>query len=262
MTAATPPSSYLQRVGRAPAIRALLIQCVSMPLTLLTIYLLARLHFPLNEYSAVLLQGGWAGLLTWRLGLARWWRWIQLLFPATLMLALALQLPPWLFLLAFLLSLGWYWSTFRTQVPYYPSTPEIWDAVRQVLPADQPVRMIDIGSGLGGLVLYLARQRPRATCIGIELAPLPWLYSRLRAMLGGSRAQFLLGDYEKLDFAQFQLVFAYLSPAAMPALWHKASAEMLAGSMLVSYEFAIEGKPANQTIYATETGKPLYIWYF
>ncbi len=233
-----------------------------MPLTLLTLYGLARLHFPLNDYSPVLLQGGWAGLLTWRLGLARWWRWIQLLFPAALLLALTLQLPPWLFLVAFLLSLGWYWSTFRTQVPYYPSTPVIWDAVRQVLPADQAVRMIDIGSGLGGLVLYLARQRPQADCVGIELAPLPWLYSWLRARLSGSRARFVLGDYEKLDFAQFQLVFAYLSPAAMSALWRKARTEMLPGSMLLSYEFVIEGQAPDQTIYATENGKPLYLWYF
>jgi len=122
--------------------------------------------------------------------------------------------------------------------------------------------MIDIGSGLGGLVLYLARQRPQLACMGIELAPLPWLYSRLRAMLSGSRAQFILGDYEKLDFAQFQLVFAYLSPAAMTALWRKSLAELQPGSMLLSYEFAIEGHPPDQTIYATEGGKPVYIWYF
>lgn len=262
MSASTPPHSYLQRVGRAPAVRALLIQCVSMPLTWLTIYLLARLHAPLNAYTAALLQGGWAALLTWRCGLARWWRWIQLLFPLALLLALALQLPSWLFLLAFLLSLGWYWSTFRTQVPYYPSTPAVWDAVRQVLPPDQPLRMIDIGSGLGGMVLYLARQRPDSACYGIELAPLPWLYSRLRAMLSGSRAQFLLGDYEKLDFAQFELVFAYLSPAAMSALWRKSAAEMGPGSMLVSYEFAIDGQPPHRTLLPAEGSKPLYIWYF
>lgn len=233
-----------------------------MPLTLLTIYLLARLHFPLNEYSAVLLQGGWAGLLTWRLGLARWWRWIQLLFPATLMLALALQLPPWLFLLAFLLSLGWYWSTFRTQVPYYPSGPAVWDAVRQLLPPDRAARVVDIGSGLGGLTLYLARVRPDVDALGIELAPLPWLLSWLRARLGRSRARFLRGDYEHLDFSQFDLVFAYLSPAAMPGLWRKARAEMRPGSMLVSYEFVIEEMPPQSIIHATAGGIPLYIWYF
>jgi cyclopropane fatty-acyl-phospholipid synthase-like methyltransferase len=139
--------------------------------------------------------------------------------------------------------------------------------VRQQLPppaADpaRPLRLIDIGSGLGGLVLYLSRVRPDAACEGIELAPLPWLYSWLRARLAGGAARFRLGDYEKLDFAAYDLVFAYLSPAAMPGLWRKAAAEMRPGAMLISYEFAIHDRAPDRTIHATEGGVPLYIWYF
>ena len=259
------PDSYLRRLARAPAVRALLIQCGAAPLTLAILYLMASFRFDVDGRSLVLVQGLLAAGLSWKLGLAVWWRAIQLLFPAALLAALALQLPPWLFLAAFLILLGLYWSTFRTQVPYYPSRPAVWDAVRQVLPppaAGKRLRVIDIGSGLGGLVLYLARQRPDADCCGIELAPLPWLASRLRAALAGSRARFTLGDYEQLDFAQYELVFAYLSPAAMDGLWRKAAAEMQPGAMLISYEFAIHARAPDQTIHATEGGAALYIWYF
>ena len=166
--------------------------------------------------------------------------------------------------------LGLYWSTFRTQVPYYPSHAAVWDAVRQQLPpprggggdGGRPLRVIDIGSGLGGLVLHLARARPDIECVGIELAPLPWLYSRARAAIGHSGARFLFGDYERLDFAQFDMVFAYLSPAAMGGLWRKASAEMCPGSILISYEFAIDDREPDQTIHATDDTAPLYKWYF
>jgi predicted O-methyltransferase YrrM len=48
-----------------------------------------------------------------------------------------------------------------------------------------------------------------------------------------------------LDFAQFDVVFAYLSPAAMPELWKKAQREMRPGSLLISYEFPIEGVEPN-----------------
>jgi cyclopropane fatty-acyl-phospholipid synthase-like methyltransferase len=130
------------------------------------------------------------------------------------------------------------------------------------LPPGRPLRLIDIGSGLGGLVLYLARLRPDADCGGIELAPLPWLVSRLRARLAGSGARFLLGDYENLDFSRYDAVFAYLSPAAMAGLWRKAAAEMRPGSMLISYEFAIDARAPDQTIHATQGGDALYIWYF
>ena len=274
MTRPTAPDSYLKRIARTPAVQAMLIQCGAAPLTLAIIYLMASFHFPVDYLSAAVVQGIVAALLTWKWRLAVWWRPIQLLFPLAVLTTLALRLPPWLFLVVFLVLLGLYWSTFRTQVPYYPSNPAVWDAVRQVLeqrrpagvtsaPASAP-RLIDIGSGLGGLVMYLARARPDADCLGIELAPLPWLFSWLRARLAGvgSRVQFLLGDYEQLDFSDYDLVFAYLSPAAMSALWRKASAEMRPGAMLLSYEFAIDERDPDQTIHATENGPALYIWYF
>jgi hypothetical protein len=254
--------AYTKRLLRAPAVRAMLIQCGAAPLTLAIIYMMASFHFPVDFLTVAVLQGVLAAAITWKLALAPWWRAIQLLFPLALLTALALHLPSWLAGALFLILVGLYWSTFRTQVPYYPSGPAVWDAVRQLLPADGAPRVIDIGSGLGGLVLYLARVRPDARVTGIELAPLPWLASWLRARLGGSRARFLRGDYERLDFSQFELIFAYLSPAAMTGLWRKAVAEMAPGSMLASYEFVIEERSPDRVIHATPDGVPLYIWYF
>lgn len=256
------PCSPLARIVRAPAIQATLIQCVAFLPTLALTYMLATLQLPLNIAGVALLQGVLAALISWRMELASWWRPIQLLFPLALLGASALQLPPQWFLLAFLVLLGLYWSTFRTQVPYYPSNPAVWDAVRQLLPQGKPLQLIDIGSGLGGLTLYLARQRPDCACTGIELAPLPWLYSYLRARLSGSGAHFIRGDYEALEFCHFDMVFAYLSPAAMEALWNKASAEMRPGSMLISYEFQIAARQADKTILTTAGRPPLYVWYF
>jgi hypothetical protein len=243
----------------------LLIQCGAAPLSLALVYLLATFHVPLNYVAVAVIHGLLAAAITWRAGLAVWWRAIEFLFPLAVLATLALQLPSWIFLLVFLIMLGWYWSTFRTQVPYYPSNAGVWDAVRQQLPppaGDKRLRVIDIGSGLGGFVLYLARVRPDIEVVGIELAPFPWLYSWLRARFGKSSARFIRGDYEQLDFGQFDLVFAYLSPAAMGGLWRKADAEMCRGSCLISYEFAIDTRAPDLVIHATNDATPLYKWYF
>ena len=258
-------SSGAPRWLRAPAIQAALIQGAALPLSAALLYVLAEFHLEVNLLTAALAQSVLAALITVKLGMAPWWRLIQFLFPLAVLTALALHLPSWLFLAAFLLLLGLYWSTFRTQVPYYPSQAAVWDAVRQLLPPEQPgrvLKLIDIGSGLGGAVLYWSRLRPDARCSGIELAPLPWLYSWLRAKLGGSQARFILGDYEKLDFSQYELVFAYLSPAPMPALWRKAKAELKPGAVLVSLEFDIPGQPPDHTLQPAEDSPVLYVWYF
>jgi hypothetical protein len=250
------------RLLRAPAVRAALIQFLALVPMLALAYLLDTFHITVSLFGAALLQGAIAALLTYKLGLASWWRPIQFLFPVALLAVQALHLPPALFLLAFLFLLGLYWSTFRTQVPFYPSGPAVWSAVAALLPDERPLRLIDIGSGLGGLVLNLAARRPDCECIGIELAPLPWLWSRLRAAVAGSGARFVRGDYENLDFADYDVVFAYLSPAVMTALWRKAEREMRPGTMLLSYEFSIDGKMPSKTISATAVGPALYVWYF
>lgn len=254
--------SMLQQILRAPALKALLIQVLAFPLMLLLVYGMARAGATMSLPVVALLQGVLAALMTWRAGLARWWCAISLLFAPALLGASLLALPPLFFLLVFVFLLSLYWSTFRTQVPFYPSGPAVWQAVAELIAERPGVRCVDIGSGLGGLVLELARRRPDGLFCGIELAPLPWLLSRLRALAGGSRARFLRGDYDALDFGHYDVVFAYLSPAAMAALWIKAEREMLPGGMLLSYEFKIAAREPDKTIAATEGGPLLYLWCF
>ena len=255
-------SLALLRIWRTPALQALLIQAGAFAPTLAVVFLLARAGVPVSYLGAALVHGLLAAGLTWWRGLARWWCAIQCAFPLALYGALALDLPPLLFLVAFVFLLTLYWSTFRTQVPYYPSGKRAWDEVAALLPPGRRVAMIDIGSGLGGLVLDLARRRPESRFTGIELAPLPWLASRLRAAAAGSSATFIRGDYEQLNFGDYDLVFAYLSPAAMSALWRKASAEMRPGAVLVSYEFLITEKAPDLTVAPIGRGPNVFVWHF
>jgi hypothetical protein len=253
----------LQSSFHAPAVQALVIQCISFLLTLLLmrgVWLLADMQ--VSMIMAAFLQGVIAATITlWR-RLAPWWVLIQLLFPGALIAALSLSLPPGIFLALFIFFLGLYWTTFRTQVPFYPSGPAAWKSVADFLPADRSIRMIDIGSGLGGLVLNLAARRPKSEFIGIELAPLPWAVSWLMAKVKRSHGQFMLGDYMHHDFSKYDVVFAYLSPAAMSALWEKSRQEMRPGTLLMSYEFAIPGAVADVVVVPHENAPTLYGWRF
>lgn len=165
------------------------------------------------------------------------------LFLPAIFFVLILQLPTWLFLGGFLFLLALFWSTFRTQVPFYASGRAAWDAIVQELPVG-PLRVIDIASGMGGLAANIARRRRDCEVEGIELAPLPWLVSRLRQMLGAP-VYFHRGDYRRVDLGNYDVVIAYLSPAAMPALWDMACAQMRPGSLLLSHEFNIPGMPPH-----------------
>lgn len=245
-----------------PVLRALFLQALTLVLVFLLLY--GGWHLiglQLTLPAAAILQGVVAALLSRRC-LPAWWLIIQVLMPPAIIATQRLELPPWIFLLAFISLLALYWTTFRSRVPYYPSGRSAWETVAALLP-HRPLRVIDVGSGFGGLAFYLAKQRPDSQIGGIEIAPLPWVVSAIRAagrcLRGETAPQFLRGDYRKLHFGDYDVIFAYLSPTAMSSLWKQASMQMRPGTLLISYEFNIAGHTPD-VIATTRCGRHLYGW--
>ena len=241
-----------------PSITALLLQVAAFSLTLLSVRMFALQPAPLFfAFLCGLLAASFSHLA----GLARWWLFIQLCFAPALVLMLAFDIPPGFSLAAFLIMLAVYWSTFRTQVPLYLSSNKVWRALETLLPpatgdsgeARQPgFRFIDLGSGLGGVLTHLARTRPDGHYSGVESAPLPLLWSWLR-IKPYRNCEVHWGSIwderlEACNLAQYDVVFAYLSPVPMAQLWHKARAEMRPGTLFVSSTFTVPEQAPHQTL--------------
>jgi trans-aconitate methyltransferase len=80
------------------------------------------------------------------------------------------------------------------------------------LPADTPVRLLDIGCGSGGLVFELARQLPNATVIGVDVSPVN--VERAISETPGSaadRVRFVPADYMSVTFEPCDMIIAYSS---------------------------------------------------
>jgi hypothetical protein len=190
---------------------------------------------------------------------------MQLLLTPAAVWILRSQLPAWIYLALFVVLLLVYWSTFRTRVPLYLSGPRVWQAVADLLPTAQTgrtLRVIDLGSGLGGLLLALAAQRADAEFLGVELAPLPALVSKLRIALRHQRnCRVQWGSYWPVDLAHYDVVFAFLSPVPMSALWEKARREMRERTLFISSSFEVPGQTATRVIEVDDArGTRLHVW--
>jgi hypothetical protein len=254
-----------------PAALAVLVQLTALATLLLAYWAISYLastqfstvlHAELNVivFTFVMLQASTAALFSKLAGMAQWWRFIHFGFPIAIWSMLNLELSNTFYFIGFVVSLSLFWTTFRTQVPFFPSRPIVWQSIEKLIPLHKPLRLIDIGSGLGDMSMHMAKVRPDCQIEGIEIAPLPWLISVVRAKFKQSSAVFKIGDYQALNFADYDVIFAYLSPAAMVALWDKASKEMQPGSLLISLEFEIPNiKPAK--IITNDGHCPtIYVW--
>ncbi|ATE61014.1 class I SAM-dependent methyltransferase [Thauera sinica] len=171
---------------------------------------------------------------------ARWWLPIHLAFTPLAVAARTLNLAPGWYLAAFVGLLLIYWTSFRTQVPLYLSNRPTAEALAGLLP-ESPARMLDIGGGTGSLLRRLAALRPDCRFCGVELAPGPWLAGKL-LLARQPQVEWRRTDLFSEPWADYDLVYAFLSPVPMEAVWRKAVAEMRPGSLLVSNTFDIPGR--------------------
>jgi SAM-dependent methyltransferase len=242
------------------ALQSLLIQiAAALPLALVAALRPFETAPPL--WLLALVQGSVAALLSRAWRQPPWWQPLHFGFLPLAWLAHGAGAPSWVYLAAFVALLLVYWTAFRTRVPLYLSDRKAWQAIEVLLPQERPFRFIDLGSGLGGAALYLAARCPNGAFAGVEVAPAPWLVSRVRAWLGGGRVSFLRRDYAGLDLGDFDVVFAFLSPAAMPRLWQQAQAQMRPGSLFVSLSFGVPGQRPHDIVPLADGARhTLYTW--
>ena len=232
-----------------PSIRALLLQFAAF---VIAFALMRASGLQPGQLVFALGCGLIAAGLSHLCGLARWWLWIQLGFAPAAVLMLQLDIPPGLFLGAFVVLLAVYWSTFRTQVPLYLSSTKVWRALETLLPqanSNSTFFFADLGSGLGGVLTHLASVRRDGRYYGIESAPLPFLWSWLRIkLLGRPYCTVRWGSLWDCNLGEYDVVFAYLSPVPMQQLWEKARAEMRAGTLFISSSFDVPDQTPHERI--------------
>jgi len=212
--------------------------------------------------TILLLQGVFAALFGKMLGLSKWWGVLQFALPFTAFYSINLQIPAWLWLLLFALTVLIFRNSTRGGVPLYLSNGTTWVALAELLPQTKGARIVDLGGGVGGTVLYLARHRPDAQFISIESAPIPAAISRFRRTFSGlENVEMRYGDFWGMDISDSDFVYAFLSPVPMQRLYNKIKAEMKTGSVFVSNSFQVPGVEADEVIELNDGRKTkLHLW--
>ena len=183
-------------------------------------------------------------------GLAPWWLAINAVFVPALAWGLTLDLSPLWALGALIVLFLVYGSVWASRVPLFFSSSATQDALAALLPKDRPVAFLDAGCGDARVLAGLAELRPDSRFEGVEHAFVPWLMARFRSWKNDAQYFVHRGDLWAHGLTQYDVVYAYLSPAVMPRFWEKAKREMRPGSLLVS-AFEVPGMTGGRYV---ETG--------
>lgn len=214
---------------------------------------------PVFELALPVMAGGVAAGLSLVRREPWWWTAIQFLFAPAVWLARGVQVAPGWYLAGFLLLFLVFRAVQKTRVPLYlTGRPTLAVLAGELGPT--PSRVLDLGCGTGSVLVGLARARPDCTFLGVELAPIPFAIAWLRC-LGLPNCRVSLGDFWRLRLAEFDLVYAFLSPVPMPRLWLKAKGEMQVGARLISNSFPVpEVEPDRARAVGDLRGSVLYCY--
>ena len=176
-----------------------------------------------------------------------WWRLIHAAFVPLILLASTLTLHPAWFMLAFITTLLISRGALTGQIPLYFSNRRCAHAVGKLTENLAGTRFIDLGAGIGSMVVPLSEMYPQKNYAGVENAPIPWVIGALRTRRR-KNCQWQWGSLWKANLADHDVVYAFLSPAPMAELWQKVQREMKPGSLFISNSFPVPGVEASETL--------------
>ena len=227
-------------------LRAFVIQLVVLGLLAGVVTLLPNfIAPPYPIWVLVLVQASLAALVSCKLGLPCWWRWIQFFIPWGLFVAMEMNVNPWVGLAVFIVLWLVFTNASKERVPLYltnNTTRQAFKALIEQLKSGEsaskePIRFMDLGCGLGGNVVYMAQQPEVVQSYGVETAPIPYLLARLFTRLKGGTV--FAQDLWKTPLQETTFAYAFLSTEPMPRLWQKVQSEMKPGSVFVSNSFPV-----------------------
>ena len=188
-------------------------------------------------WLAAMLAGVLAMGFGWRI-LPAWWRPVLLFMPLAALLSLTIN-PLW-FLLAAGILMALQWNAIFNRIPLYRSDAMVSRVLADLMRTQDHHSLLDIGCGDGRLLFRLAQSLPEARFVGVESAPVLYLIARWRCRKQPN-CRILFGDFWRIDWAPYDVVFAFLSPEPMLKVWRKAGREMKSGAILLSLAFPVPG---------------------
>ncbi len=131
-----------------------------------------------------------------------------------------------------------------------PTSFSMQKELLKVLPKTIEGEIIDLGSGFGSMLFFLAKKYPTAKIIGYERSPVAYLISKVWIFI--SRKKHIKVHFQSIysaDISSAAMVFCYLFPNAMEKLESRLKAVVNERALIVSHTFRIPNwKPCLQSV--------------
>lgn len=147
------------------------------------------------------------------------------------------------------------------RTPYVPSKKRVIDKLLKIADLKKNEKLIDLGCGDGRL-LFEAEKKYSSLVEGYEIAPLVYLFAKIKKTLLRSKAQLHFKNFFGCDLSSADTITCYLTPAILKKLKPKLIKECKKGTKILTHTFHIEGLSPIQTYNADKKKKIPIIYLY
>lgn len=138
------------------------------------------------------------------------------------------------------LLLSMFWPPDSPWAPWWRTNKKVARAMCRLAKINKNDIVYDLGSG-DGTSLIVAAKEFGAKCVGIEIDPLRYLFSKIRFKINGlnAKVKIIKSNFHEINISDASVIFVYLVPSALNRLLPKFRKELKKGTKIVSYKYEI-----------------------
>lgn len=115
--------------------------------------------------------------------------------------------------------------------PWVPTRKKDFVRIAEVAKLQPGMLFYDLGSGTGEMLFYLS-QKYDINCVGIEISPILYLYSKLKSMFY-KKVKIIYGNFYKHDLSRADIIYVFLMPKVFDKLKKKIGDEVKKDSKII-----------------------------
>lgn len=155
-------------------------------------------------------------------------------------------------IILFSLAMGTLWG-----VIWIPTKRRDYERIAKLINIKPGITLYDLGSGSGELLFYLSKKY-NIKCVGIEVAPLLFLYSRFKSIFY-KNVKIKYGDFFRFNLSEADVIYVFLLPKMYDKLKDKIRNSAKENAVVILSAWPFEGiEPSRVNNEANEASYYLY----
>ena len=108
--------------------------------------------------------------------------------------------------------------------PWVPTRKKDFIRIAEIAELQPGMLFYDLGSGSGEMLFYLS-QKYNIYCVGIEVSPILYLYSKVKSLFY-KKVKIIYGNFYKHDLSKADIIYLFLMPQVFDKLKRKINKEL------------------------------------